>query len=152
MLINSVTQASLILCDPMDCSSPGSSIHRILQARILVWVAISSSRGSSWPRTKPASFVSPVLAGRFFTSEPPGKPRQSQMSSWGNTKHQNTVCLNSFPLNVYAHEVWELSNLGYVSSNIMLIPSCQNFHCHFNIHSVQFSCSVVSDPLWPYGL
>ena len=35
------------LCDPMDCSPPGSSIHRILQARILEWVAVSSSRGSS---------------------------------------------------------------------------------------------------------
>ena len=38
------------LCDPMDCSSPGSSVHGILQARILEWVAISFSRGSSWPR------------------------------------------------------------------------------------------------------
>ena len=38
------------LCDPMDCSPPGSSVHRILQASILEWVAISSSRGSSRPR------------------------------------------------------------------------------------------------------
>ena len=37
------------LCDPMDCSPPGSSVHGILQARILEWVAISFSRGSSWP-------------------------------------------------------------------------------------------------------
>ena len=44
------------------------------------------------------SLLSPVLAGSFFTSEPPGKPRQSQMSSRRNTKHQNTVCLNSRPL------------------------------------------------------
>ena len=35
---------------PMDCNPPGSSVHGILQARILEWVAISSSRGSSWPR------------------------------------------------------------------------------------------------------
>ena len=35
------------LCDPMDCSSPGSSVHGILQARILEWVAMPSSRGSS---------------------------------------------------------------------------------------------------------
>ena len=39
-----------ILCDPMDCSPPGSSVHGIFQARILEWVAISFSRGSSWPR------------------------------------------------------------------------------------------------------
>ena len=38
------------LCDPMDCGPPGSSVHGILQARILEWVAISSSRGSSRPR------------------------------------------------------------------------------------------------------
>ena len=37
-------------CDPMDCSLPGSSVHGILQARILEWVAISFSRGSSQPR------------------------------------------------------------------------------------------------------
>ena len=41
---------NLTLCNPMDCSLPGSSIHGILQARILEWVAMPSSRGSSWPR------------------------------------------------------------------------------------------------------
>ena len=45
-----VTQSHLTLCNPMDCSQPGSSVHRILQARILEWVAISSSKGSSQPR------------------------------------------------------------------------------------------------------
>ena len=40
------------LCDPMDCSLPGSFVHRILQARILEWVAISSSRRSSRPRDR----------------------------------------------------------------------------------------------------
>ena len=40
-------QSCLTLCDPMDCSLPGSSVHGVLQARILEWVAISSSRKSS---------------------------------------------------------------------------------------------------------
>ena len=44
-----VTQLCLTLCDPVDCSPPGSSVHGILQARILEWVAISLSRGSSRP-------------------------------------------------------------------------------------------------------
>ena len=44
-----VAQSCLTLCDPMDCSPPGSSVHGILQARILEWVAISFSRGSSQP-------------------------------------------------------------------------------------------------------
>ena len=43
-------QSCPTLCDPMDYSPPGSSVHGILQARILEWVAISSSRGSSQPR------------------------------------------------------------------------------------------------------
>ena len=45
-----VTQSSPTLCDPMDCSSPGFSVHGILQARILEWTDIPSSRGSSPPR------------------------------------------------------------------------------------------------------
>ena len=45
-----VTQSCPTLCDPMDCSLPGSSIHGILQARVLEWVTISFSRGSSRPR------------------------------------------------------------------------------------------------------
>ena len=45
-----VTKLCLTLCDLMDCSLPGSSVHGILQARILEWVAISFSRGSSRPR------------------------------------------------------------------------------------------------------
>ena len=45
-----VAQSCLTLCDPVDCSPPGSSVHGILQARILEWVAVSFSRGSSWPR------------------------------------------------------------------------------------------------------
>ena len=45
-----VTQLCRTLCDPMDCSPPASSVHGILQARILEWVAMSFSRGSSRPR------------------------------------------------------------------------------------------------------
>ena len=58
-------------CNPMDCSPPGSSVHGISQARILEWVATSSSRGSSNPGIERASSA---LAGGFFTTEPPGKP------------------------------------------------------------------------------
>ena len=55
--------------NPVDCSPPGSSDRGILQARILEWVAISSSRGSSQPGDQTrVSF----LAGGFFTTEPPG--------------------------------------------------------------------------------
>ena len=58
----------------MECSLPCSSVHGIFQAGILEWVAMPSSRGSSYPGIKPASFASVGLAGRFFTTVPPGKP------------------------------------------------------------------------------
>ena len=59
-----VTQSCLPLCDPMDYSLPSSSVHGILQARILEWVAIPFFRGSSWPRDR--TQVS-CIAGWFFT-------------------------------------------------------------------------------------
>ena len=61
-------QSCLILCDPMDCSPPGSSVHGILQARILEWVAMPSSRGSSYSEIEPMTLRSPALAGEFFTT------------------------------------------------------------------------------------
>ena len=45
-----VAQSCVTLCDPMDCSLPGSSVHGIFQSLVLEWIAISFSRGSSWPR------------------------------------------------------------------------------------------------------
>ena len=48
----SVVQLCLTLCNPMNCSQPGSSVHEIFQARILEWGAISSSRESSWSRSR----------------------------------------------------------------------------------------------------
>ena len=56
------------LCDPLDCSLPSSSVHGILQARVLEWVAISSSKGSSLLRDGTLPLVSPALAVRFFTT------------------------------------------------------------------------------------
>ena len=70
----SVAQSCLTLCDPMDCSPPISSVLGIFQARILKWVAISHSMDLPNPGIRPMSLVSPVLAGRFFTTALPGKP------------------------------------------------------------------------------
>ena len=63
-----VAQSCLTLCNPVDCSPPGSSVHGIFQARILELVAISSFRESSWSRDRTMSLVSPALAGRFVTT------------------------------------------------------------------------------------
>ena len=59
-----VAQSCLTLCVPMDCSPPGSSVHGILLARILGWIAMLSSKISSWPRDR--TWVS-CIAGRLFT-------------------------------------------------------------------------------------
>ena len=59
-----VAQLCPTFCDPMDCSQPDSSAHGILQARILEWVAIPFSGGSSWPRDW---IQVSCLTGRFFT-------------------------------------------------------------------------------------
>ena len=71
LLLFLATKLCTTLCSSMGYSLPGLSIHGIFQAKILEWVAISFSRGSSQPRNR--THVS-CLAGRFFTTEPPGKP------------------------------------------------------------------------------
>ena len=63
-----------MLCDPMGCGPQGSSVHRIVQARILEWVAISSPRGSSRFRDLTHISCGSCTADRFFTTEPPRKP------------------------------------------------------------------------------
>ena len=69
-------QSCLTLCDPMDCSLPGSSTHGIFQARILEWGAIFSSRDLPNPGIKPMSPVSPALQADSLPAEPWGKPSQ----------------------------------------------------------------------------
>ena len=59
----------------MDCSPPDCSVHGILQARILGWVAMFF-RGSSWLRVEPTSLKSPALASGFFTTNATRKPEQ----------------------------------------------------------------------------
>ena len=66
-----VARSCLILCNPVDCSLPGSSVHGILQARILEWVAIPFSRGASQPR-------SPALQVYSLLSQLPGKPGEEE--------------------------------------------------------------------------
>ena len=72
-----IAQSCPNLCDATDCSPPGSSVHGILQAIILEWVAISCSRGSSRPRDQTWVFyVSSTATGLPLV--PPGKPFRSQ--------------------------------------------------------------------------
>ena len=78
------TQSHPALCDPMDCSLPGPSVHGIFQARILE-LAFPTPEDLPDPRIEPPSLVSPVapaLVGKFVTTAPPGSPRRElQMQS-----------------------------------------------------------------------
>ena len=72
----SVAQWRLTLCDPLDCSLPGSSVHGIFQAKVLEWVAISFSRGSYWSRDWTHISCIFCIAGGLFT----------HWAIWDNTK------------------------------------------------------------------
>ena len=88
-----VAQSCLTLCESVECSSPGSSIHGILQPRILEWVPISFSRGSSRPRDR--TQVS-CIAGRRFnlwaTREAPGTQfRRCQTLCFFHSMHMSPL-------------------------------------------------------------
>ena len=88
-----VAKSCPMLCDPMNCSPPGSSVHGTLWARILEWVAISFSRGSSPPRGQ--TWVS-CTADSFLT-EPPGKslflPSVFRLCLWDSHRSQRLKAL-----------------------------------------------------------
>ena len=84
----------------MDWGPPGSSVHGILLARILEWVAISFSRGSSRPR----ELGFPALQAGSLPSEPPGKPRQTFVTNI------NSECLRSWHSHIGPRESWPFSD------------------------------------------
>ena len=96
-----VILSCLTLCDPMDCSPPGSSVRGILQARILERVAISSSRRSS--QTRDRTQVSHI-AGDSLLSEPPGKSKKVFTTHPCDSAGKESVC--------NAREIW-LWSLGW---------------------------------------
>ena len=79
------TRLTLTVQGPMDCILSGSSVHRISQARILEGVAISSFRGSSWPRDQTHASCISYTSRWFFTPEPPGKKPWNWHSEWLKT-------------------------------------------------------------------
>ena len=77
----SISHSVVSVCDLMDCSPPGSSIHRILQVRILEWVAISFSRGSSW--TRDWTCISALQADSLPFEPPAMRQRRSSYNDKG---------------------------------------------------------------------
>ena len=96
-------QSCLTLCNPMDCSPPCSFVHGILQARILEWIATSSSRDLPKPGVEPASFwslTSPALAGRLFTTSTTGFTYCHIQLPTGICNCVRNICLNISPSKV----------------------------------------------------
>ena len=76
MICTHLLQLGFTLCDPIDCSSPSSSVHGIIQARILEWVAIFFSRGSYWTRDQTHVSGGSYVAGRIFITETYREPNK----------------------------------------------------------------------------
>ena len=85
--------SSLTLCEPTDCSLPDSSVHGILQASILQWATLPSSRESLDPRIEPKYLMSSELARRFFITV----TLRARWSKWeGNLKNRAHMCMYSW--------------------------------------------------------
>ena len=95
-------QSHLTLCNPLDCSPPGSSVHGIFQARILEWVAISSSRGSSDPGVEPATLASPALKADSLPAEPSRNPIIWGRRNFCRAGQFLTLQKNSYPVKLKA--------------------------------------------------
>ena len=85
----------MTLCDPLVCSPPASSVHGVSQARILEWVAMPSSRGSSQPRDWTYVSCFSCIAGRFFTAESLGKTNRTKNKQPNNSIKKLAEDLNT---------------------------------------------------------
>ena len=105
----------------MDSSLPSSSVHRISQAQILEWVAVPSSRGSSWPWDWTCDSY---IAGIFFTAEPPGKPPANMTDGQSFEAHycisiqSSTSKVNTTSL--FCQSSWALASRLHYSGNATL--------------------------------
>ena len=83
-----VAQSCLTRFNPMDCSPPGSSVHGVLQARILEWGAVPSSRALPHPGREPTSARPPALAGGFLTTSATWEARAlTELSTAESRRH-----------------------------------------------------------------
>ena len=87
----SVPQSCLTLCDLMDCSLPGSSVHGILRQKYWSELPCPSAGDLPTPRIEPVFLVSPALAGGFFITEPPAKLKSLYVLL--NNNNPNTIIL-----------------------------------------------------------
>ena len=129
-----VSQSCLTLCDPMDCSLPGSSVHGILQARVLEWVAISFSRGSSQPRDW--TRVSHI-EGRCFNL---WATREARLSGFWRSFLYSSYVYSCYLL-ISSTSVRSIPFLSYIYFPLIIAKSwhLENFHC-FEAEDGNVSC------------
>ena len=103
-------QSCPTVCNPINCSPPGSSVYGILQVRILQWITISSSRRSSQPRDQTQASH---IAGRLFTAEPLRKPK-----------------ITIYPSNPTSGQICKRIQSGILERHL-------HIHIHSTIHNTQ---------------
>ena len=108
------------LCDPMDCSPPGSSVHGIFQARILKWVAFSLPGDLPSPGINHAS---PALTGGFFTTAPPGNIYITSHLSFPPPSHLSRSS-QSTVLSSLSYTAATLTKQGYAFKNAFKEDIC----------------------------
>ena len=146
-------QSSPTVCNPNDCRPPGSSVHSILQARILEWVAISSSRDLPNSEMQPKSLTSPALAGGFFTTEQPGKPLrifdhpQKETSDPLSPSPQSLATSNLCPMHLPLWGIF-ISEITQYTVFCFCLPSLSMFsritHCSLYQYFIPFYCQIIS--------
>ena len=130
----SVLQSCLTLCNTMDCSPPGSSVNRILQARILEWLAISFFRGSSNPGIKPTSPVSPASADRFFIGWAIGGNLRMTLT-WRWCTFPSCLSGSSLscrgPTNTFSYHIDSASYLTQLADSFSMLNTCYELHLSY---------------------
>ena len=140
-----VAQSCLTLCNPIDCSPPGSSVDGILQVRILEWVAISFPRGSSWPRDW--THVS-CIAGRFFIVWATGKVPQSYTKKVFMVHLKSKIWFTVFFFDKYGREE-RMSTWHYSTRDLHYLSTRGYARVSTPLLFEQFRMSVTGTPVHP---
>ena len=126
----------------MNCSPPGSSVYRISQARTLEWLPFSPPGYLLDPGTDPEPPVSPALAGGFFTTTPPGKPKDLVMTCWDKTGSSFSVGKkkkgNGAPKLQHPQKIQEIFSFSVIA-NLWTALFAQGY---------KTTAGIISPPMW----
>ena len=148
-----VAQSCPTLWDPMECSLPGSSFHWILQAKVLEWVAISFSRGSSRPRDR--TQVSSI-PGRCFNLWATREQGWSHLNLLSPRPMFFTTVLDYLPPCSRVHPFLVVSTVAVLTlfqdPNMLVQGSTQNIFSYFDTKSSWFGTNIIAFVVWKCAL